>query len=338
MISAPLLAFSRIISRLRNADNKPKNRGVGVRPHPCFWESFHFSSSTGNLSMETPKGEVNIEVQKSITGKTQNMKFPQDLTRFIYWIFFKPISLYTWISQIDPTLANVAHLLTRASDRSMQGFKSLALFYILVMPWVLAVATGLVLSQLGTDVNWLRLIFTLSIVIALSLTFSIQFCIALLLPSSVTVALWSTQIFSPAIGVFFCLMLGLAYGLEAGSARWGLIACLVYGVILSMVLDPLIGLSIGAAFLIGYFRIIFYVVEAPLSWILATLAQTGDALKLWSFHPVLWDELIWFPLPGLDQHLRVIQRQNELAAGAAIHQVRESFRQGWAVKRTNPVD
>ena len=288
--------------------------------------------------METPKGEVNIEIQESITGKTQNMKFPQDLIRFLYWIFFKPISLYTWTSQIDPTLANVAHLLTRASDRSMQGFKTLALFYILVMPWVLAVATGLVLSQLGTDVNWLRLIFTLSIVIALSLTFSIQFCIALLLPSSVTVALWSSQIFSPAFGVFFSLMLGLAYGLGAGSARWGLIACVVYGVILSMVLGPLIGLSIAAAFLIGYFRIIFYVVEAPLSWILATLAQTGDALKLWNFHPVLWDELIWLPLPGLDRHLRVIQRQNELAAGAAIRQVRESFRQEWAVKRTNPVD
>jgi hypothetical protein len=288
--------------------------------------------------METPKGEVNIEVQESITGKTQNMKFPQDLIRFLYWIFFKPISLYTWTSQVDPTLANVAHLLTRASDRSTRGFKSLALFYILAMPWVLAVATGLVLSQLGADVNWLRVIFTLSIVIALSLTFSIQFCIALLLPSSVTVALWSSQIFSPAFGVFFSLMLGLAYGLGAGSARWGLIACLVYGVILSMVLGPLTGISIGAAFLIGYFRIIFYVVEAPLSWILATLAQTGDALKLWPFHPVLWDELIWFPLPGLDQHLLVIQRQNELAARAAIRQVRESFRQGWAVKRTNPVD
>ena len=288
--------------------------------------------------METPKGELSIETQKSITAKTQSMKFPKDLTRFLYWIFFKPISLYAWTSQIDPTLATVAQLFTRSSDRSTQGLKTLALFYILVMPWVLAVATGLVLSQLGTDVNWLRLIFTLSIVIALSLTFGIQFCIALLLPSSVTVALWSSQSFSPALGVFFSLMLGLAYGLGAGSARWGLIACLVYGVMLSLVLGPLTGLSIAAAFLVGYFRIIFYVVEAPLSWILATLAQTGDALKLWPFHPVVWDELIWFPLPGLDQHLLVIQRQNEVAARAAIHQVRESFRQGWALKRTNPVD
>jgi hypothetical protein len=287
--------------------------------------------------MDTPKGEVNIEVEDRIPGKTQNMKFPQDLTRFLYWIFFKPISLHIWISQIDPTLSNVAQLLIWSFDRSARVLKTLALFHILVTPWLLAVGTGLVLSQLGIDVSWIRLIFTLCIVIAFSLTFSIQFCIALLLPSSVMVAIWSSQVLSPAIGIFFSLMLGLAYGLGAGSARWGLIAGLVYGVLLSMILGPGSGISIAAAFLTGYFRILFYVIEAPLSWILGTLAQTGDALKLWRFHPVVWDELIWFPLPRLDQLLLVMQRQDEAAARAAIHQVRESFRQSWAVGRTNPV-
>jgi hypothetical protein len=261
------------------------------------------------------------------------MKFPRDLLRFLYWIFFKPISLHIWINQLDPAIGNVTHLLIRPSDRSVLALKNLTLFYVLVMPWLLALMTGFVIIRLGLTVNWLRLVLALVFSIALSLPFSIQFCIAFLLPFSVTATIWSGQSLSLALGVFFSLMLGLAYGLGGNSARWGLTAGLVYGVLFSILLGPLSGLSIGAAFLIGYFRIIFYLVEAPLSWILGTLAAKGDALKLWGFHPVLWDELIWFPLPGLDKHMLAIERQDGQAAQSAIHQVQESFRQSWAVQR-----
>ena len=261
-----------------------------------------------------------------------DMKFPQDLLRFLYWIFFKPISLYIWINQLDPAIGNVTHLLISPSDKSVRELKNLTLFYVMVVPWLLAIGTGLVLTWLGVEVNWLRLVLALVFAIALSLPFSIPFCIAFLLAFSVTVTFWTDQSLSPVLGVFFSLMLGLAYGLNANSARWGLTASLVYGVILSFLLGPLSGLSIGAAFLIGYFRILFYIVEAPLSWILGMRAIKGDALRLWQFHPLRWDELIWFPLPGLDKHLLAIKRQDGQAAQAAIHQVQESFRQGWAAK------
>ena len=262
------------------------------------------------------------------------MKFPQDLLRFLYWILFKPISLHIWINQLDPAIGNVIHLLIRPSDRSVLALKNLTLFYVFVVPWLLAVGTGLVLTWLGLGVNWLRLALALIFAIALSLPFSIQFCIAFLLSFSATATIWSGQsLLSPALGVFFSLMLGLAYGLGGNSARWGLTAGLVYAVVLSILLGPLSGLAIGAAFLIGYFRIMLYLVEAPLSWILGRLAVKGDALKLWQFHPVRWDELIWFPLPGLDQHLLAIKRQDEAAAQTAIHQVRESFRQRWVAER-----
>jgi hypothetical protein len=261
------------------------------------------------------------------------MKYPKDLLRFLYWNFFKPLSLQLWINQLDPAIGNVIHLLIRPSDRSILALKNLTLFYVLVMPCLLALGTGLVLTWLGLDVNWLRLALALFIAIPLSLSFSIQFCSAFLLAFSVTAVFWSSQFFNPAWEVFFSLMLGLAYGLGAGNARWGLTAGLVYAVFLSLLLGPWMGLSIGAAFLIGYFRIMFYILEAPLSWILARLAAEGDALRFWQFHPVAWDELIWFPLPGLDQHLLAIQRQNEAAAETARYQVQESFRQAWAVER-----
>jgi hypothetical protein len=261
------------------------------------------------------------------------MKFPQDLLRFLYWIFFKPISLYTWIDQLDPTIGNVATLLTRSYRGSAQSLKKLVLFYVFVMPWVLGFGTGMILLQMGMDVNWLRLALYLFVAITLSLTFNVHFCIAFLLPFSIAVAVWSSISITISLGILFSLMLGMAYGLNSDSARWGLTAGAIYGVFLSLVLGPLNGLMICTAFLIGYFRVVFYLVEAPLTWTLATFATRGDALKLWRINPVLWDELIWFPLLGLDTHLLAIKRQKGSAAGAAILQVQESFRQRWAAER-----
>ena len=262
-----------------------------------------------------------------------NMKFPKDVLRFLYWIFFKPISFRSWVSQLDPVMGNTAALFTGALDRSARSFKHLGLFYVLVVPWLLATGTGLMLTWLGMDVNWLRLIFTLSAAIALSLTLSVDFGIAFLLPFSIAVTLLSSTSFAAGLVVFFSLMLGTAYGLSGNRARWGLTAAVVYGVFFSILMGALPGVAIGAAFLVGYFRIIFYIVEALLSWSLGNLAAQGDAISLWQFHPVQWDELIWFPLPGLDKHLLAIKRQDDLAAQAAIHQVQESFRQRWAAQQ-----
>jgi hypothetical protein len=190
----------------------------------------------------------------------------------------------------------------------------------------------MIFAQMGRDANWLKLAFYLLVAIALSLTFNVHFCIAFLLPFSVVVAIWSSNSFTPALGILFSLTLGLAYGLSLDSARWGLLTGSVYGFFFAFLLGPLGGLFIGAAFLTGYFRIIFYVVEAPLSWILGRLASKGDALKLWQFQPLRWDELIWFPLPRLDRHLLALMKQNEPAAQHAVLQVQESFRQKWAAK------
>jgi hypothetical protein len=261
------------------------------------------------------------------------MTFPRDLFRFLYWIFFKPFSLRTWINQLDPTIGNTATLLTRRHERTALPLRNLALFYILFAP-LLGLSTGLILSQLDMSVNWLKLLLFLVVGIIMSTSFNIGFCIAFLLPFSVLIAIWSSTAFTPALGILFSLLLGLAYGLNANSARWGLIAGVAYGVVIGLIANPLGGLVIGAAFLAGYFRIIFYVIEVPLAWTLGTRALTGDALRLWRFQPVRWDELIWFPLPGLDQHLRALKQQNGPAAQDAIRQVRESFRQRWAAEQS----
>lgn len=236
------------------------------------------------------------------------------------------------MDELDPRIGNVAALFTGSHNRSTDGLKKLALFTVLIMPWLLAFGTGMLLSQLGRDVNWLKLVFYLSVAIGLSLTFSIDFCIAFLLPFSIALAVWSSNSFTVTWGILFSLMLGLAYGLNMDSARWGLTAGLVYGVVIGILLDPWRGLIIGGMFLIGYFRILFYMIEAPLSWGLGNWAARAHALQLWEFQPVGWDELIWFPLPHLDRHLLALKRQDEPAFHDASLQVQESFRQGWAAE------
>ncbi len=263
----------------------------------------------------------------------RGMTFPHDLLRFLYWIFFKPFSLRTWIHQLDPSIGNAATLLTRPHERAAVQLRNLALFYIVVVPLLLALATGLILSRLGLDVNWLKLLFFLVVGIIMASSFSLAFCIAFVLPFSVLVAIWSTTAFTPALGILFSFLLGLAYGLNANSARWGLIAGIVYGVVVGLVVNPLGGVIIGVTFLIGYFRLFFYLIEATLTWSLARRASSGDALRLWRFQPVRWDELIWFPLPGLANHLCALQEQDPAAAQGAIRVVRESFRQRWAAEK-----
>lgn len=267
-----------------------------------------------------------------------DMKFPEDLLRFVSLVFFKRLSLQAWIDRIHPPAGTLAGLVTHSHDRLVQPYKKLVLFHILVTPWLLGIGTILLLERLGMEVRGsglvlFLLVLFLVVAIALCSTFSVIFSIAFLLPFSIAIAFWSSTPFELAPGVIFSLMLGLAYGLTAKSPGWGLIAALVYGSVFSLVLDPLGGLAIGVAYLTGYFRIIFYLFEAPLSWVLGTLAPENDALRLWHFHPVRWDELIWFPLPRLDRHLRAMQKQDAAAFRSALLQVQNSFRQGRAVQQ-----
>lgn len=262
-----------------------------------------------------------------------DMRFPRDLLRFLYLVFFQPALLDEHINQVASSTTTAIELWKRRLEASVRPLWRLAFFHIVITPFALAFGTGIILTQLGMDMNWLKLVFYLFVAIVLTLSFSVPFCVAFLLPFSVTAAIWSSLPFSQALVVFFSLMLGLAYGLRAKDARWGWIAAAVYGLVLGILINPLSGLTIGATFLTGYFRIIFYLVEAPLSWTLGMLSGRGNALRLWRFHPVLWDALIWFPLPGLDRHLLAIQRQDEPASGTPILHVQGSFRQSWAAKR-----
>lgn len=263
--------------------------------------------------------------------------FPQDLLRFLSWIFFRPFTLQQSLDHCDPPLQSTMGLILHGWQRqpARRSLTLLAAFYIWLVPWLLGFGLGAVFASVGTPVNWVSLAFYLLVGIVLSLTFSLNFCVALLLPFSLAAAIVSSSGFLMAHGILFSFLLGLAYGLRLNPPGWGLAAAILYGGVFAFLANPWSGLAVGAAFLTGYFRLFLYVVEAPLSGILAILSARGNACRLWRFQPARWDELVWLPLPGLDRHLQALACQDQELAWKAITLVKGSFRQGWAAKRVS---
>lgn len=265
-----------------------------------------------------------------------SVRFPQDLLRFLYWVFFKPFSLYHSLERMNPALNSTYGLFTPSRARGLEerSLARMVLFYSLPVPCLVGLLAGLVLAAFQQAVNWPQLVLFLVLGCALGLTFSPVFCIAFQLPFSLAAALVSSIGITPLIGISFSFWLGLAYSLVRKPAAWGLLAGLFYGAALGFLVDPLTGLGIAVFFVGGYFRLPLYLVEAPLSWLLARRAEKDNALRLWRLQPVTWDERIWFPLPGLARHLRALQGQDPQATGSFFPGRQQVFDQ--VDKQQNP--
>ncbi len=203
------------------------------------------------------------------------LKFPQDLLRFLYWVFFKPITLENYLRGIDPSVEINTSLITLwrlgTTKPRLRTLVWLSLFHILITPWLLSFPVAGFFALLGYDVNWVGV----------------------------------------AGGVAGGVVGGVAVGVAGGVAG-------------------------GVSFLICYFRLFTYVLELPISLLVTSLAVRGkgkkNAIKLFKYSPLNWDELIWLPLLGLDQHLVAIGKNKRADAQRAIADVTQSFRQQWAAR------
>jgi len=240
-----------------------------------------------------------------------------------------------YLHDLDPALGRASALfsLKRMAKREYRSLTWLASFYIWLVPGLLGIGLGSILDLQGIPVNWLNLILYLVVGIFMSLSFSLPFCVAFVLPYSLAVVVLSTTGFNLFTSVLFSFALGLAYGLTLNPAKWALAGGFVYGLVFGFLSGPVGGLMIGTTFLAGFFRIPLYLIEAPLSLVLSNRVGEADAAKHWHWQPVTWDELIWFPLPGLDRHLQALDDQNDPVTKDAFALTKDSFRQAWAVKR-----
>ena len=89
------------------------------------------------------------------------LRFPHDLLRFLYWVFFKPITLNRYLRNIDSSLpgTNIAPSLWALWKRRKEHPEflpviQLAFFHLLVTP-LLAFPLAWGFQLAGFEVNWL---------------------------------------------------------------------------------------------------------------------------------------------------------------------------------------
>ncbi len=125
---------------------------------------------------------------------------------------------------------------------------------------------------------------------------------------------------------------GLSAILAAAGLAWLFAATPSVPFALPTLLIVIITLLIG---LYGYIRLTIYLLEAPFTvwayW--QGLRHPGYALTWLRRAPVYWDDLIFYPLPLLDQILLLALHTDRRAGLLEVNFIAHSFRQGWAANR-----
>jgi hypothetical protein len=277
--------------------------------------------------------------------------FPRDLLKFFYWVFFKPITLSRYIREIEPTLKPDFSLFTlwkhRKQHPEFRSILALSFFHILVTPWFIFFFIKVFFIMPEGIVGWSDLMFG----VILGVVFSLLGPIPMGVTGSILIGVGMSIVEGTAEAVVFSAVLGLVVGVASGIDGWrssgrtgiwggiligaliGLFGIVTNGKVWGMALGTpegvMLGMKVGIAFSASFFRLFLYVLEAPWSWLLSRHPE-GMGLCL---SPVTWDEIIWFPLPGLDTQLLSIARQDRNSGLEAINFVAGSFRQGWAARK-----
>lgn len=126
---------------------------------------------------------------------------------------------------------------------------------------------------------------------------------------------------------------GLSAILAMGGLAWLFSASLSEPLGANSLLLVVIALLIG---FYGYVRLLIYPVEAFLSWwaYRQALRSPGQALAKLRRTPIYWDDLIFYPLPMLDQLLLLALRANRQAGLQEAKFIARSFRQDWAATQS----
>lgn len=285
--------------------------------------------------------------------------FPRDLLRILYWVFFRPITLERYIKSFDAKLARDTSLFTlwiRGNNYpELRQLVWLCFFHILITPWITGFVTAGVFGLFGYSVNWfillIGIVFGVVVGVAvgvlgggalgvglgagLGIAVGVTVGVAVGEAREVVVGIGDGVAIGAAVGVVLGVAVGVARGVEVGVVL-GVMFGIAVGVVFDILFGPKIGVAGGAAvglsFILSYLRLYFYPFYVPLSLFLARRARRGGGAHLFHFSPVSWDELIWFPLLGLDRLLIEIGKQNRLDEQQPLALVAQSFRQKWAAQ------
>ena len=147
-----------------------------------------------------------------------------------------------------------------------------------------------------------------------------------------------------ALIILWGILVGIGGGLamQAGNGISATLAAA--GLTWSLVAGPTTLITPGALFAAGttllaglfsYVRLPICMVEVPLArWqYLYMLRHRKDVFNILRRTPVYWDNIIFYPLPALDQFLLATLRADRQAGLKEVAFMANSFRQGWAANR-----
>ncbi|MBI1800724.1 MAG: hypothetical protein HYR71_03735 [Chloroflexi bacterium] len=276
--------------------------------------------------------------------------FPRDLLRFLYWLVLKPITFENYVRRFGVSPATSLITLWRRGKEqpALRQLVYLGLFHMIVMPWLLIGAGLLILSPFGLTVNGLGVAFGKVVGVAVGVlagvTFGVMGAAVAGVLGGVTFGVTGAVMVGLVVGVAFGVwgvvangamsrgVLSFAVGV-GGVVAYGVLSRVVSGLAVSVTYGVISGILVGGSFIVGYFRLWLYVIELPLTWLIAWRARRSQTpFALWRFMPVVWHEATWLPLWGLDRYLLTLAQSDREAGAKAIAFVAQSFRQQWAAR------
>ena len=278
------------------------------------------------------------------------LRFPQDILRFLYWVFFKPLTFDRYLHEIDASLPSYSTISLwdlwkrRKTHPRVLPIIQLAFFHLFVTP-LLAFPIAYLFQLLGFEVSWfvvaLGVAFGVVVGVVVGVAGGVAYGVALGVAVGVALGVAFglgvefSVAYGVAVGVAFGVAGGVAFGVT-GSVAYGVALGVAFGVAFGVVEGVTEGVAEGVAYgvaygvgiMLGYYRMFLYLFQAPFAWLQHRFWGGGLHRS-----PVFWDELIWLPLPGLDGLLVKIGKRDRQEGMQAIAYVAASFRQAWAAKR-----
>ncbi len=284
------------------------------------------------------------------------LRFPHDLLRLLYWMYFKPLTLRAYARRIAPELDEYLMLWELSDDRRADP----RVRHLLWLSLTLICGTPLVIVPLiGATINWLAqtgvpdvafdwipgMVATFGWIIGSIVGFWLRWKRR---RSLVNLAWWGIVIstltllvsrFLPdSISNLFGEILQNEIAQLPGSPDtyrilWYLAFGVAFGVADGVAGGVAGGVAWTVAFLLFYFRLPFYLIELLWNLIIGRWAESDPpekAARRFRLMPIYWDEVIWLPLWGLDHTLVDIGKKDRRLVQTLIADVAQSFRQGWA--------
>jgi uncharacterized protein len=252
---------------------------------------------------------------------------------YLRWVARQFYLLFFWPSRYRRELKGTHQGQTRLTWR--QRF----IYLTKLLPWIVVLAVvGNVLSGVFVEfvlrnpyswaASWVGVVYAFAFGVAFGFGGGIEVGIAFGIAGGF--AIGGAAGLVAGIDIGFGIAIGIAMGVAVGvlggdryividltvaalvGVLFGTVAAILVGVATGFPFGVRFGVASGTAIWLTYFRLANYPFDALLSWIVAGLAQRNptDIFRLWPFFPISWNEVIWFPLPGVRTLLALMVRQD----------------------------